>query len=296
VKEEALLLGAHRSLVGVYTPAASSATRCDGGLAVVLLNAGLIHHVGPHRLHVKLARALAEHGLSALRVDLSAIGDSSVRPDSLPSKDLAVREPKEIMDDLGCRGHGRFVLFGICSGASLALQSASADPRVVGVVLINPAFATEDRASLALGQHYLTVSARNPRAWLNLFTGQVKYSRLLRTLLHEAWRKVAGRNRELASVTDVVRAELAPILVRDTQLLIFLSGRHAARYERFIGDEVLNLQASGRLQMEVHPESDHLFTCLSDQDALVTRICRWVESIQSATPNIAVPLRTSLQG
>jgi hypothetical protein len=294
VTEEALLLGAHRSLVGVYTPAASSTARHDAGLAVVLLNAGLIHHVGPHRLHVKLARALAEQGISTLRVDLSAIGDSSVRPDSLPSQDLAVREPKEIMDDLACRGHGRFVFFGICSGASLALQAASADPRVVGVALVNPALANEGRTSLVFGQHYLSNSARNPRAWLNLFTGRVNYTRLFRTLVHEAWRKVAGRNRELASMADVVRAELAPVLVRDTRLLVFLSDRHA-RFERFLGDEVLDLRTSGRLQMEVRPASDHLFSRLADQDALVTGVCRWVESIRSATPNVAAPLPTSPQ-
>jgi len=277
VTEEALLLGMHESLVGVYTPSAPSVARPDGGLAVVLLNAGLIHHVGPQRLHVKLARALAERGFNALRLDLSAIGDSSVRPDSLPSHDLAVREPKEIMDDLERRGHTRFLLFGICSGASLALQAASADSRVVGVVLVNPALADESRTAVVFGEHYVSHSAKNPRAWLNLLTGKVDYARLFRTLMHQFWRKLTGGNRGLESVADVVRAELAPVLSRHTRLLVLLSDRHA-RFEQLIRDEVVDLQASGRLQLEVYPEADHLFSRLADQDTLVMQVCNWVES------------------
>lgn len=274
--EEALLLGEHESLVGVYTPGISSAPRYDAALAVVLLNAGLIHHVGPQRLHVRLARALAERGLSALRVDLSAIGDSSVRPDSLPSQELAVREPKEVMDDLARRGHSRFLLLGICSGASLALQAA-VDPRVVGLVLVNPALADESRNSVAFGQHYVSHSISNPRSWVNLLTGRVNYARLVRTLVHGIRRKFKGGNGGLASMADVVRAELAPVLSRDTRLLVFLSDRHA-RFERFLGDEVQELQVSGRLSLEVHPEADHLYSRLADQELLVERVCSWAGS------------------
>jgi hypothetical protein len=43
-------------------------------------NAGMLHRVGPYRLHVRLARDLARMGFSSLRVDLADTGDSPLRP------------------------------------------------------------------------------------------------------------------------------------------------------------------------------------------------------------------------
>ena len=43
---------------------------------VVLLNAGIIHRIGPNRLYVQLARRLASRGHAVLRFDLAGIGDS----------------------------------------------------------------------------------------------------------------------------------------------------------------------------------------------------------------------------
>ena len=46
----------------------------------VFLSAGLLHRVGPHGLHVRLARELAQMGFSSLRVDLAGTGDSPPQP------------------------------------------------------------------------------------------------------------------------------------------------------------------------------------------------------------------------
>ena len=45
-------------------------------VAVVLLNAGLIHRSGPFRLYTRLARKLAKSGYIVLRFDLPGIGDA----------------------------------------------------------------------------------------------------------------------------------------------------------------------------------------------------------------------------
>ena len=73
--------GPDEQLVGILThPEAASST------AVTILNAGVLHRIGPHRLHVLLARRLAELGFHALRLDLGGIGDSVASSD-------AAREP-----------------------------------------------------------------------------------------------------------------------------------------------------------------------------------------------------------
>ena len=184
--ETPVRFGAHRTLVGILTPAHGAAT----DMAVILLNAGLIHHVGPHRLHVRLARALAGIGVACLRFDFSGIGDSPARPDNLPIVEMVVREPCEAMDELERRGYKRFVLAGICSGAYSAFKATSVDARVVGAILINPQdfAAGQGGESQAWERRYLTRSVFRPRAWLNLLTGRVDYARIARTARRPTWR------------------------------------------------------------------------------------------------------------
>ena len=72
--EEAQLLGKDRDLVGVVThPADVEVDKSSP--AFLLLNAGSVHHVGPNRLYVKIARRLASLGFVALRFDFAGVGD-----------------------------------------------------------------------------------------------------------------------------------------------------------------------------------------------------------------------------
>ena len=66
--EMVVRFGDAESLVGIVTlPSAPT-----NSTAVVLLNAGVIHRVGPHRMNVQLARRLAARGFTALRFDRCA--------------------------------------------------------------------------------------------------------------------------------------------------------------------------------------------------------------------------------
>lgn len=280
--EEALQLGPYRSLVGIYTPP-SSGQKTD--FVAIILNAGLIHHAGPHRLHVTLARALAARGIGSLRADLSGIGDSSARPDNLPAQELAVREPREIMDDLAKRGHRHFVLFGICSGARQALRAAVVDPRVKGVVMVNPGTATGDAESTlrVAAQFYLRRSLRNVRAWFNFISGRVNYRRLFQSLMAMLRRRARGdvdydRDHDKGTAIDTARRQLEPLLARGTRVLIVFSDRDA-QFVRLMDGWIQRLQIDGQCQVEVHPEADHLFASLAETEALVDLVCRWAGSL-----------------
>ena len=69
--EHVVQFGERRRLVGTLTEASGPR---DGGF--VLLNAGVISRVGPQRLNVTLARAIARIGFTAFRFDLSGLGAS----------------------------------------------------------------------------------------------------------------------------------------------------------------------------------------------------------------------------
>ena len=72
MKERVYRFGPQRSLVGIYTEPSPEEMIPDAPLAVIL-NAGIVHHIGPFRLHVDLARRLAESGFRTLRLDLSGL-------------------------------------------------------------------------------------------------------------------------------------------------------------------------------------------------------------------------------
>ena len=70
--EEVTRFGSNGSLVGIL----SRPMRSNRNLpAILLLNAGLVHRVGPNRIYVRLARHFAALGFSVLRFDFSGIGD-----------------------------------------------------------------------------------------------------------------------------------------------------------------------------------------------------------------------------
>lgn len=135
--ERVVQFGSAASLSGVLTEP-SPVLAVAGVPPVVLINSGILHKVGSCRLYVKLARALADAGVTTLRFDLSGLGDSDVRKDALSFEESAVAETQEAMDYLTrLRGRESFQLAGLCSGADVAHMTAVVDPRVVGMASID---------------------------------------------------------------------------------------------------------------------------------------------------------------
>ena len=73
MREEAHRFGRARHLVGIV----GLPDTAPGETGVIVLNAGLVHRIGPFRLHVELTRRLGAAGYPTLRFDLSTLGDSS---------------------------------------------------------------------------------------------------------------------------------------------------------------------------------------------------------------------------
>ena len=131
--EEALAFfpGRDAGLFGVLTaPTASTAARDRP--AILFLNVGANHHVGPNRMYVLLARDLAARGYTSMRFDVAGLGDSPAPPGSgevrLYSKD-SVADVKAAMTFLGeTRGARRFVLVGVVLGCVSRLPHGHRGP------------------------------------------------------------------------------------------------------------------------------------------------------------------------
>lgn len=278
MQEQALLLGRYQSISGVFTPASNS-IESHASTALICLTAGLIHHVGPHRLHVLLARSLAEQGISTLRFDFSGIGDSTVRSDDIPAQDIPVVEINEAITELEKRGYTRFILFGICSGAVQAAKAANDNPKVAGLILVNTGSdpSNTEASPEAAIQYYLKRSLWNPQAWKNLFTGRVKYRELFSTMFQAMLYKVKGKDKNQPAMVDNLKHGIQPFIEQGTSILMVLSDRHAQFYDLY-RNTIDSLQGA-YFKISVHAEADHLFTSLSAQQDLIKEVCQWSDEI-----------------
>lgn len=141
---------------------------------IVLLNAGGLNRTGPNRMWVELARRWAARGVSSVRVDLAAIGESRGDARAL-SDDLALHTPAYVEQvvavlDLLEREHGvrRFVLMGLCSGAYLSFQAALRNDRVAAAVMINPRLLTHAPDVVHRREAQRARRIFSPRAWCDL--------------------------------------------------------------------------------------------------------------------------------
>lgn len=291
MNERVLCFGDHDSLIGIYTPAATPGRRP----AVVLVNSGVVHRVGPNRLYVNLARQLAAADYPVLRFDLSSIGDSSPRSDALGFEKAAISETSAAMATVGREsGATRFILCGICSGADISFLTARDQPTVVGAVLINgrglhgvtddAGDALEAAVDSALGAstaaHYLWKSALfNPASWHKLVSGQVKPLKLLGVIGRPLMRRFVAHERVPATAREL-RAAFDAMLGRGTALLMVYSESDPAidYMQMMFGKEMKKIAAHPNFT-EVHmPAADHTFTPRPSRDELVAVLRRWADA------------------
>ena len=135
ITESSCQFGEHRHLAGVVTEPTNAAPR----IACVLVNAGLIPKFGPFRLYAELARRLSSEGLLTLRFDLGGIGDSGQGSADRPLKKRTELEIRAALDYLSERHELEgIILGGLCSGAEDSFRYAEVDPRVTGLMLMDP--------------------------------------------------------------------------------------------------------------------------------------------------------------
>lgn len=288
-REHAALLGASRGLAAIITdPARGSA---QAGVAAICLNAGVVHRVGPSRLYVHVARALAAQGWVAARFDHSGVGDSPIRKDGLPFEQSAVAEAREVMDAIRQkRGVDRFVLIGLCSGAVTAFETARADERVAGVLMINPwgfdqsAEWNDYVANRGRARKYWTRSFFRPESWWRALTGRIDYRRLAAVLQRQAAGAIAAAP-VVRTVASRVAADLERLLQRGVRVLLVCSeGDEGIDYMNVILGSDVRRAAHGVFEVEILSGADHSLTLLDSQRRVVRIISEWAGRLDGPAP------------
>lgn len=277
MKELTLNLGANRNLVAVVT--LPSGVRKPLGL--LLLNAGVVHRVGPCRTSVKLARHLAGRGYTTVRFDLAGIGDSRLPPRPLPFREQALRDVQEVIDYLEQAHELRTcAVYGICAGAVTAYWAGLNDERISGIFMLDGyAYPTPESRAIQFASRLRTLSVRRIPAILK--------RELLRLLPSRFGPSAAGHLADVRSSPpgrEQFAAGIQRMVDRGARVTFLYSGsvyRDYYCYPAQLGDAFRGYGFPRQVTCHYVPAINHLVTTLESQRTLLSLMDEWMSSMES---------------
>jgi len=277
--ETPILFGPEAALVGVL---AQPACNCPVAVAFLMFNAGVLSRIGPHRMNVKLARALAKAGETSLRFDLSGRGDSR---SSTAEGDFHTQAPRDIrlaMDYLE-QNHGirRFALIGFCSGAVDAFGAALLDARVAGVLMFDGHwYQTRWTVPVRHWKRFRVVSWSDVAAavWRRL-TGRLAAPATPLKAKGFAGNSVSSnpsRAEFIRSVQALVDRGVATFFMYSGSVVDYYS--YANQFRDAFGHEAF----FGKVRCDFRPDIDHTFVSIEAQQSMVDLILGWTAQVRDA--------------
>lgn len=281
MSEQVVSFGGARSLIGIlHCP---ETPRIDLPV-IVMLNAGILHRVGPNRLYVTFARRFVELGFTVLRFDVWGIGDSQDTAGDLQREGTFVDDTLAAFDMLRERfAATSFLLMGICMGARIAVEVASRDERVKGLLLMEGIYVKSAR--------YHVARMLDADKWRRVFTGQSYVVKKLRQKLMSR----LGRRSVPASATARsdgklvlfrsdnperdMKDNLRALLARGVRIkLVFRDGNEIAYNYRLrrSGNRIVAAGLPRLLEVAFIPFADHTFTPLVSQELLLETTLDWI--------------------
>lgn len=193
ISESPVSVGSDK-LAGMLCTATETAPARRTAPAVLIANTAANSRIADGRFAVCLARELARHEITSLRVDINGVGDSGKQaPDDqsgVPYSDQSVVDIVNAANWLAAQGHKEIIAVGICSGAYAALHAAARTTSLVGTIEINlerfvwPSglTLTEARKQRHNSARGYLVSMRDWRRWKRLMHERRDLRPILKTL------------------------------------------------------------------------------------------------------------------
>lgn len=262
---------------------------------ILIVVGGPQYRVGSHRQFTLLARHLAACGIPVLRFDSRGMGDS----------EGDIRTFEDIEDDICCAIDRFFeevptlrdlVIWGLCDAASAALFYAYHDPRVTGLVLLNPWVRTDEGAARAYLKHYYIARLFEPEFWSKIWRGNFNYaaavqsfSKIIGDVIGNTWsgRKIASTQENTAYDRSCDRASLPERMLYglshfEGRILLILSGNDLTAQE--FSDlaegsrDWQKLLASPRVSRLDLPAANHTFARREWRDQVAAWTKNWIQS------------------
>lgn len=254
---------------------------------VLIAVGGPQYRAGSHRQFTLLARQLAEQGISSMRFDYRGMGDSegdmrnfeAVDNDIRAAIDTLLKHVPELR---------RVAIWGLCDAASAALYYAHTDPRVGGLILLNPWVHTEASASRARLKHYYLSRLMQRSFWTKLLSGKIMLSNSVGDLTKSAYGGGAtGASPDSSMPTDPRHGSPGYIdrmfdgLKRFRgEVLFILSGNDLTAQEFIALTQQDNrwgkLYRSPKISSETVKKANHTFSSQALRDQVATHTVQWV--------------------
>ena len=258
---------------------------------LIAVAGGPQYRVGGHRQLVLWARRMAQEGYAVFRFDYRGWGDShgEFHDFDLVDDDIraAMERFKSEVPELE-----EIVLWGECNAASAILFYAYRDPRVKGLVLLNPWVRTVEGQAKAILKHYYLKRLMEPSLWKKVFSGRFNPFISLGSAL-----KLIGQSRIQSSAGKEATVDsLGAELPRD----LTLPDRMLAGLSRFNGPIMLVLSVRDLIAREFDEcvrespgwqaqfktqsitrhdvDSDHTFSSAAERDRVVNWGLEWLRS------------------
>ena len=281
MKEKVVTFGEGNRLVGVITEAQECEETKDAP-GVLILHAGITHHVGPFRLHVVTARRLAARGYNVLRFDVGGMGDSLAHKESGYDADRVLADVRYAMDELTDRkGTKRFVLMGLCTGASNAHKVAVIDDRVKGCIFLGgygyPTWQFYLKLYWTLALDPKRVFAIVRRRGRKLFSRSGNKETLISEQFH--WWVLPPK--------DKTRKDFVTLVDRGVNLLfVFSAGeRNYFNYEKQMEHSFSSVNFKGRLKVVLNKYAHHTYSMAIDRDRLMSEVIGWLNDCYAEDPS-----------
>ena len=297
IREVPVTFGRDGGLFGILAEPPANAARLDRGeTALLMLNVGGNYRIGPNRLYVKMARALAANGYRVLRFDLTGLGDSRAEPGPRThnyfSKDSA-SDVIAAIDRMAAEGCTKFWVMGVCSGSYVAFQAALADPRVSGQVLMNSRLlewrddTDEDMWQASMQTHYKSTafygrSLMRPEVYARLLRGEVDVNGIARriaTVIEARVKRAVGRLLNRVPREESVLTHTQRLSARGTDTLIVVSAQDDGRdyLEFHYGRRGSRLGGDPNFRMIVVEGADHTFSSVDSQKMVIGTVQKHLE-------------------
>lgn len=256
---------------------------------MVMVADGPQYRIGGHRQLVLWARRIAAAGFPVLRFDFTGMGDSygdyvgfeNAEDDIRAALARFVAEQPTLE---------RIVLWGECNACSASLFYAHKDPRVAGLVMLNPWVRTEQGQARAVVRHYYLQRLTQRSFWTKVFRLEFDLAASLRSafgMLSRARRQLPAAS---AASPDIEQRPLPDRMLDGLRrfrggLLLVMSGRDMIAREF---DDLLQTSAAWRDELAAHAivrhdlaAADHTFSTAQWRDQVVAWAIDWLHDLAS---------------
>ena len=298
LREIPVRFGPDPPLFGILSEPAHRSGQCPRSeTAVLMLNVGGNYRIGPSRIYVRMARALAARGYRAFRFDLAGLGDSpgdiGFSRSTVYSRD-ATAEVKAAIDFLASRGCQKFHVMGICSGSFVAFQSALADARVTSQILLNSRMLEWNgeeggQWQAAMQKQYKSThlyrrAMLQPEVYRRLLRGEIDVTGIAkrcRVVLAAHLTRALDQLLHRSEPEDSVRAKVVRLGQRGTDTLMIMAAEDDGRdYVEFhFGNQGSRMQGHPYFRMVVVEDSDHTFSGSASQQRVIATIQEHLEKM-----------------